>query len=138
VIIPGIFSYYVTGAITASGGCWNAAIVAEVVTWGDTKLVAHGLGKSFGRRAVVTDVSIAVRRAEAAERTALAGLFEELAGRFPEFVRVLAEISAQELFRREQDTVRLYKRWMQSGSQREADLLVRRGLIPVAGPTRRQ
>src|SRR2546422_3358236 len=28
---------------------------------------------------------------------------EELAGRFPEFVRVLTEISAQELFRREQD-----------------------------------
>ena len=44
VIIPGIFSYYVTGAITASGGCWNAAIVAEVVSWGDIKLVAHGLG----------------------------------------------------------------------------------------------
>jgi NitT/TauT family transport system permease protein len=44
VIMPGIFSYYITGAITASGGCWNAAIVAEVVTWGDTKLVAHGLG----------------------------------------------------------------------------------------------
>jgi NitT/TauT family transport system permease protein len=44
VIIPGIFSYYITGAITASGGCWNAAIVAEVVSWGDTKLAAHGLG----------------------------------------------------------------------------------------------
>ena len=50
VIIPGIFSYYVTGAITASGGCWNAAIVAEVVTWGDTKLVAHGLGAYIGVR----------------------------------------------------------------------------------------
>ena len=44
VMMPGIFSYYVTGAITASGGCWNAAIVAEAVSWGDTKLVAHGLG----------------------------------------------------------------------------------------------
>ncbi len=44
VILPGIFPYYVTGAITASGGSWNAAIVAEVATWGDTKLVAHGLG----------------------------------------------------------------------------------------------
>jgi NitT/TauT family transport system permease protein len=44
VIIPGIFSYYVTGAITASGGSWNAAIVAEVASWGDTKLTAHGLG----------------------------------------------------------------------------------------------
>jgi ABC-type anion transport system duplicated permease subunit len=36
--------YYVTGAITASGGSWNAAIVAEVASWGDTKLTAHGLG----------------------------------------------------------------------------------------------
>jgi len=44
VMIPGILTYYVTGAITASGGSWNAAIVAEVASWGDTKLVAHGLG----------------------------------------------------------------------------------------------
>jgi NitT/TauT family transport system permease protein len=44
VILPGIMPYYVTGAITASGGSWNAAIVAEVASWGDTKLVAHGLG----------------------------------------------------------------------------------------------
>ncbi len=44
VILPGIFSYYVTGAITASGGSWNAAIVSEVAVWGTTKLQAHGLG----------------------------------------------------------------------------------------------
>ncbi len=44
VMIPGIFPYYVTGAITASGGSWNAAIVAEVASWGNTKLQAHGLG----------------------------------------------------------------------------------------------
>jgi NitT/TauT family transport system permease protein len=44
VMIPGIFPYYVTGAITASGGSWNASIVAEVASWGDTKLTAHGLG----------------------------------------------------------------------------------------------
>jgi len=44
VIFPGILPYFVTGAITASGGSWNAAIVAEVASWGDTKLAAHGLG----------------------------------------------------------------------------------------------
>jgi NitT/TauT family transport system permease protein len=44
VILPGIFPYFVTGAITASGGSWNAAIVAEVASWGDTRLQAHGLG----------------------------------------------------------------------------------------------
>ncbi len=44
VMLPGIFPFYVTGAITASGGAWNASIVAEVVSWGDTKLTAPGLG----------------------------------------------------------------------------------------------
>ncbi len=33
-----------TGAITASGGSWNASIVAEMASWGDTTLKAHGLG----------------------------------------------------------------------------------------------
>jgi NitT/TauT family transport system permease protein len=33
-----------TGALTASGGSWNAAIVAEIASWGDTTLRAHGLG----------------------------------------------------------------------------------------------
>jgi NitT/TauT family transport system permease protein len=44
VVLPGIFPYYVTGAITASGGAWNASIVSEVVSWGPTKLNGHGLG----------------------------------------------------------------------------------------------
>jgi NitT/TauT family transport system permease protein len=44
VALPGVFPYYVTGAITASGGSWNAAIVAEVATWGTHTLRAHGLG----------------------------------------------------------------------------------------------
>lgn len=44
LILPSIFPYYITGAITAAGGAWNASIVAEVVTWGNTKLVSTGLG----------------------------------------------------------------------------------------------
>ena len=44
VILPGIFPHYITGAIAASGGSWNAAIVAEVASWGETRLTAHGLG----------------------------------------------------------------------------------------------
>jgi NitT/TauT family transport system permease protein len=49
VILPGIFPYYITGAITASGGSWNAAIVAEVASWGDTKLNAVGLGSYIAK-----------------------------------------------------------------------------------------
>ncbi|WP_443025367.1 ABC transporter permease [Sphingomonas sp. RB3P16] len=44
LILPGIFPYYITGALTASGGSWNASIVAEAVSWGSTHLRAQGLG----------------------------------------------------------------------------------------------
>jgi NitT/TauT family transport system permease protein len=44
VYLPAVFPSYVTGAITASGGSWNASIVAEYVTWGKTTLIADGLG----------------------------------------------------------------------------------------------
>ena len=44
VMLPGIFPYYVTGAITAAGGAWNASIVSEAVSWGPTKLNTSGLG----------------------------------------------------------------------------------------------
>ncbi|MBY7648907.1 MAG: sulfonate ABC transporter permease [Candidatus Liberibacter europaeus] len=44
VILPGIFPYYVTGAITACGGAWNASIISEVVSWGNIHLKAIGLG----------------------------------------------------------------------------------------------
>ncbi|HEX3781947.1 MAG TPA: ABC transporter permease subunit [Pseudonocardiaceae bacterium] len=44
LILPGIFSSYVTGGITAAGGAWNASIVAEVVTYHSQTLTATGLG----------------------------------------------------------------------------------------------
>jgi NitT/TauT family transport system permease protein len=44
IALPAVFPYYLTGAITASGGSWNAAIVAELATWGKERLVATGLG----------------------------------------------------------------------------------------------
>jgi NitT/TauT family transport system permease protein len=44
LILPGIFPAFVTGAVTASGGSWNASIVSEVVRWGNDTLVATGIG----------------------------------------------------------------------------------------------
>jgi len=44
VALPGVFPYYVTGALTAAGGSWNASIVAEAVSWGDQHVYAYGLG----------------------------------------------------------------------------------------------
>jgi len=44
IALPAVFPFYVTGAITASGGSWNASIVAEVADWGNRHLTAAGLG----------------------------------------------------------------------------------------------
>ena len=44
VMIPAVAPFYLTGAITASGGSWNASIVAEYVKWKEQTVAAHGVG----------------------------------------------------------------------------------------------
>jgi NitT/TauT family transport system permease protein len=56
VMLPGIFAYYVTGALTAAGGAWNASIVAEVVSWGSTRLEATGLGSYIAKATEAGDM----------------------------------------------------------------------------------
>ena len=53
--LPAVLPDYVTGAITASGGSWNASIVSELVSWGDTKLEAVGLGSYIAKATVDGD-----------------------------------------------------------------------------------
>ncbi|WP_278387530.1 ABC transporter permease [Pseudomonas oryzihabitans] len=53
--LPAIFPYYVTGALTAAGGSWNASIVAEVVSWGNERLQAHGLGAYIAQMTTAGD-----------------------------------------------------------------------------------
>ena len=54
-----------TGACTAAGGAWNASIVAELATWGDTTLRAEGLGayiadvtKSGDTALIITSIGV--------------------------------------------------------------------------------
>ena len=54
-LLPAIFPSFVTGAITASGGSWNASIVAEYVSWGNTTLQAEGLGSYIAHMTAVGD-----------------------------------------------------------------------------------
>ena len=56
IALPAIFPYYLTGAITASGGSWNASIVAEVASWGDTHLQASGLGAYIAQATAAGDM----------------------------------------------------------------------------------
>lgn len=55
LIIPAIFPAWVTGAITASGGAWNASIVSEMVGWGNRTLTASGLGSYIAKATSVGD-----------------------------------------------------------------------------------
>lgn len=44
LVLPAIFPYVVTGAITASGGAWNASIIAERVEFGGATHATTGVG----------------------------------------------------------------------------------------------
>ncbi len=55
VVLPAIFPAYVTGALTAAGGSWNASIVAEVVQWGKTTLTATGIGAYIAQTTAAGD-----------------------------------------------------------------------------------
>ena len=54
-LLPAVFPSLITGAITASGGSWNASIVAEYVSWGNTTLVAAGLGSYIAQQTAAGD-----------------------------------------------------------------------------------
>ena len=44
-LFPAVMPFYVTGAITAAGGAWNASIVCEYINWGkDSIITAAGIG----------------------------------------------------------------------------------------------
>ena len=49
VILPGIFPYLITGLVTASGGAWNASIVAEYFRLKDQTYTTVGLGAVISR-----------------------------------------------------------------------------------------
>ncbi len=50
-----MFPAYVSGAITAAGGAWNASIVAEVVNYAGDHLVATGLGSYITEATAIGD-----------------------------------------------------------------------------------
>lgn len=55
VYLPAIFPAYLTGGLTASGGAWNASVVAEVASWGSTTLTASGIGAYIAQQTVRGD-----------------------------------------------------------------------------------
>ena len=47
LILPGIFPFLITGMVTASGGAWNASIIAEYFNLNGQTLTVTGLGEQI-------------------------------------------------------------------------------------------
>jgi NitT/TauT family transport system permease protein len=58
LILPAIFPYAVTGGITASGGAWNASIVAEYTQFGGRTLQTTGIGSLIAQATASGDYSV--------------------------------------------------------------------------------
>jgi len=121
-----------------SGG---EARVRELRRLGDTALFVSGFfGDSLARSAVDVDYYIAMGgQAYAAvgqveRRRGLEALFGELSGRFGLFVDCFAEIAELSELRSNRGLVRLYERYLRTGSERVAQLLRERGVTLLGGP----
>jgi hypothetical protein len=110
---------------------------------GDTSLFVSGFfGDSLARSPVDVNYYIAMgeRAYDALADTERAGagglhdLYAELAGRFPDLVDLLAEIAELQDLRSNRGLVKLYERFLATGSQRVAERLRERGVALFAGP----
>ena len=106
---------------------------------GDTSLFISGFfPDSLSGRSSLVDVdyyiSMGGRAYDAVARHALErSLWEELADKFRLLVDLLNEVSERTLASTDAGVLRLYERWMKTGSDRLATLLVRQGVIPRKG-----
>jgi hypothetical protein len=107
---------------------------------GDTALFLSGVFMdNLERRAVSTDYYIGLGRVAyhqlariaPPERDAGGNVFGEISARFPDFVRVLSEVSFAEMFRGDVQTVRVYTRWLRTRGAQDAQWLLRRGIAPI-------
>jgi NitT/TauT family transport system permease protein len=74
--LPAIFPYLVTGWVTATGGAWNASIVAEIVTFRGETLRAQGIGS------VISEAAFGAKFAELAAAILIMSLTVVLINRF--------------------------------------------------------
>ena len=107
---------------------------------GDTSLFISGFFADSLNRSLV-DVDYYIDLGERAygclarqEGEAFGDVFEELAAKFPALVDVLAEVSERAGLTSNTDVLRLYEKWVKTGSRRSGDLLASRGILPVNAP----
>jgi hypothetical protein len=106
-------------------GFFSDSLARQVV---DIDYYVHMGEMAYGRLAGVMK--------SGARPSAYGELFDELASRFPAFVEVLMEVSEGLALTTNSGLLRLYERWLRTGSRRVAEQLSREGIVPTPVPTR--
>jgi hypothetical protein len=118
-----------------SGGAKQRVTLKQV---GDVSLFVSGFfSDSLKRKLVDVDYyasigGYAYQALSRVESDAVSAVFAELGDKFLGFVDVLAEVSERTQCASNADLLRLYERWLKTGSPRSGQLLVERGVVPNA------
>lgn len=109
---------------------------ARLRSLGDFSLFMSGFFPDSFRRRLV-DVDYYVSMGEYAygslgrrEEDAFREVFAELAANFVAYTDVLADISERTTLASHADVLRLYEKWLRTGSERDGQRLVQRGIVP--------
>jgi hypothetical protein len=118
-----------------SGGVQQRVSLKQI---GDVALFVSGFfSDSLRRRLVDVDYyvnigGVAYNALSRYEADTFSPVFAELAQKFIAFVDVLSEVSERSACASNMDLLRLYERWLKTGSPRAGQLLVERGVVPNA------
>ena len=121
-----------------SGGMRQRASLKQI---GDLSLFIAGFfSESLNRKMVDVDyyATIGGRAYHALSRVetdTFSPVFAELGEKFVGFVDVLSEVSERTSCASNSDLLRLYEKWLKTGSRRSGQLLVERGVVPNASIT---
>lgn len=117
------------------GGARQRGTLKEI---GDVSLVVSGFfSDSLNRKLVDVDYYVAIggsayNALSRVETDTFSPVFAELATKFVGFVDVLTEVSERSACTSNADLLRLYEKWLKTGSPRSGQLLVERGVVPNA------
>jgi hypothetical protein len=110
---------------------------------GDTSLFVSGFfPDSFNNGLVDAEYYVQVGEVAYAalsrhERGQLSSVFAELAKKFNDVVEIVSEVSERSTGTSNRDVLRLYERWLKTGSRHCAQILMERGVVPLRAPSTR-
>jgi hypothetical protein len=118
-----------------SGGIRQRASLKHI---GDVALFVSGFfSDSLNRKLVDVDYYVSIggcayNALSRVETDTFSPVFAELGTKFVGFVDVLSEVSERTSCSSNADLLRLYEKWLKTGSRRSGQLLIERGVVPSA------